>query len=196
MVTILRGYTLAVLENAESGPASGGVETSRAICVQVSEMMSRTTSLAQVMTDEMVPHEREAGRGRRPVRDADRPAGTANRGPGDLDRARRQLAVRAERAGGAGTAIRGSRVPSSSRPRSGLFGRIGARNLASGYASCGLRGRCRQFRSWKRSKTSCSASPVRSSRATDCVVLSPTRAGRSVTGGSWSPTFSTDGQCR
>jgi F0F1-type ATP synthase delta subunit len=59
MLTILRGYALAVFQNAASGSADGappvGVETVAGDLRQVSEVMSSTPSLDQVMTDDMVP---------------------------------------------------------------------------------------------------------------------------------------------
>lgn len=60
MLSFLRGYALAVLENAASGsPADGappvGVESVAADLGAVYEMMSRTPSLGEVMTDEMIP---------------------------------------------------------------------------------------------------------------------------------------------
>ncbi len=60
MLNFLRGYAVAVLENAASGSSADGsppvgVEDVARDLGAVSEMMSRTSSLVEVMTDEMVP---------------------------------------------------------------------------------------------------------------------------------------------
>jgi F0F1-type ATP synthase delta subunit len=60
MLTFLRGYAVAVIQNAASGSSSDvpppvGVESVARDLREVSEVMGRTPSLVQVMTDEMVP---------------------------------------------------------------------------------------------------------------------------------------------
>jgi F-type H+-transporting ATPase subunit b len=64
MLTFLRGYSVAVLQNAASaaspasasaGSAAMGVEGVARDLREVADMMSSTASLVQVMTDEMVP---------------------------------------------------------------------------------------------------------------------------------------------
>ena len=54
METSLRGYALAVLENAASDTASGGVEEVARDLREVSDVISTTSALAQLVTDEMV----------------------------------------------------------------------------------------------------------------------------------------------
>jgi F-type H+-transporting ATPase subunit delta len=55
METSLRGYALAVLENAASDTASGGAETVARDLHAASDLIATTPALAQALTDGMVP---------------------------------------------------------------------------------------------------------------------------------------------
>jgi ATP synthase F1 delta subunit len=55
MQTALRGYEFAVLQNAAADPASGGARAVADDLRQVSDVTGRTPELAQVLTDAVVP---------------------------------------------------------------------------------------------------------------------------------------------
>lgn len=134
METSLRGYAIAVLQNAEADPAMGGVAGTARDLRQISDVVSATSSLAQVLTDEIVP---QAAR-RSVVTDllSDRVT------PPALRIVQRAIAV--EHADGllsvlvelAELAAHFSELGwlefEAEEP---LFGRIAARKLASGYAA-------------------------------------------------------------
>jgi F-type H+-transporting ATPase subunit delta len=134
MDTWLRGYEIAVLQNAESG-APGGVAAVAGDLRQVSDVTGRTPALAEVLTDEVV-----AAAARRAVAE-DLLTGKI------VDPALRIVlkAITAERADSLLSVLieltdvatqfvdLGSQEFEVQEP---ILGRIGARKLAFGYATC------------------------------------------------------------
>jgi F-type H+-transporting ATPase subunit delta len=133
METSLRGYALAVLENAASDTASGGVAEVARDLREVSEVISTTSALAQLVTDEMV-----AANARRAVVEdllSERIVAPALRivlRAISTEHADGLLSVLGELAELARQYV--DLGPAQFEAEEVLFGRIAARNLATGYA--------------------------------------------------------------
>jgi F0F1-type ATP synthase delta subunit len=131
----LRGYAIAVLQNAESDPSSGGASAVARDLRQVSDVTARTPNLAQVITDETV-----SSRARRAIADdlfAGRVVVAAARLVDKsiaLEHADGLLSVLIELAD---TAVDFANLGwQEFEAEEVLLGRLAARKLAAGYAAC------------------------------------------------------------
>jgi F-type H+-transporting ATPase subunit delta len=134
METSLRGYALAVLENAASDTASGGAAEVARDLREVSEVIATTSALAQLVTDEVVP----ANARRAVVEDllSERIVAPALRivlRAIATEHADGLLSVLGELAELARQFV--DLGPAQFEAEEVLFGRIAARNLATGYAA-------------------------------------------------------------
>lgn len=134
MQTALRGYEFAVLQNAEADPASGGARSVADDLRQVSDVTSRTPQLAQVLTDAVV-----AASARRAVVEdllQDRIVAPALRIVSRAtitEHADELLSVLIDAADVANEFVNlGAQEFEQQEP---LFGRVGARRYAAGYAT-------------------------------------------------------------
>jgi F-type H+-transporting ATPase subunit delta len=135
MDPVLRGYTIAVLQNAESNPSSGGASAVARDLRQISDVTAKTPNLAQVITEQTI-----SGSARRAVardlfsgRVTEAAARLVDKSIA-LERADELLSVLIEVAD---TAVDFANLGwQEFEAEETILGRSGARKLAGGYASC------------------------------------------------------------